>query len=79
MTIDAGSYPGDRHAEPPGRVRPTVLPAGARELSTLARIDYEDAFLVGTGLAQDRTAQDRTASNGPGKSWKVPRRARAAH
>jgi hypothetical protein len=57
MTVDAGSHPGDRHAEPPGRVRPTALPAGARELATLDRIDYEDAFLVDTGLAQDRTAE----------------------
>jgi hypothetical protein len=57
MTINAGSYPGDRHAEAPGRVRQTVLPAGTRELATLAHIDYEDAFLVGTGLAQDRTAE----------------------
>ena len=75
MTIGAGSYPGDRHAEAPRRVRQTVLPAGTRELSTLARIDYQDAFLVGTGPARDRTAR----SNGPGKSWKAPRRARAAH
>ena len=57
MTINAGSYPGDRHAEAPGRVRQTVLPAGTRELATLAHIDYEDAFLVGTGLAQDLTAE----------------------
>lgn len=57
MTINAGSYPGDRHAEAPRRVRQTVLPAGTRELATLAHIDYEDAFLVGTGLAQDLTAE----------------------
>jgi hypothetical protein len=57
MIVDADSCPGDRHAEVPGRVRQTVLPAGARELATLARIDYEDAFLVGAGLAQDRTAE----------------------
>lgn len=57
MTTGAGSYPGDRHPEAPGRVRQIVLPAGPRELSTLARIDYEDAFLVGTGLAGDRTAE----------------------
>jgi hypothetical protein len=57
MTIDAGSYPGDRHAEAPGRVRQTVLPPGTRGLSTLAHIDYQDAFLVETGLARDRTAE----------------------
>jgi hypothetical protein len=57
MTTGAGSYRGDRHAEAPRRVCQTVLPAGTRELSTLARIDYQDAFLVGTGPAQDRTAE----------------------
>ena len=57
MTIDAGRNPGGRPAEAPGRVRQTVLPPGVRELSTLARIDYEDAFLVDAGLAQDRTAE----------------------
>jgi hypothetical protein len=57
MTIGASSYPSDRPAETPGRVRQTVLPAGTRELATLARIDYEDAFLVDIGLAQDRTAE----------------------
>jgi hypothetical protein len=57
MSAEAGSYPGDRHAEVPGRVRQTVLPAGTRELATLACIDYEDAFLVDAGRAQDRTAE----------------------
>jgi hypothetical protein len=57
MTVDAGSYPGDGHAEAPGMVRQAGLPAGTRELPTLARIDYEDAFLVVAGLAQDRTAE----------------------
>ena len=44
-------------------MRQIGLPAGPRELATLAHIDYEDAFLVDTGLAQDRTAQDRTAQD----------------
>jgi hypothetical protein len=57
MAIDAGSYPGDRNMGAPGRVRQTVLPASTRELSTLAHIDYQDAFLVETGLAPDRTAE----------------------
>lgn len=57
MTIGAGSHPSDRPAAARGPVRPAVLPAGARALSTLTRIDYEDAFLVDTGLAQDRTAE----------------------
>ena len=68
MTIGASSYPSDRPAEAPGRVRQTVLPAGTRELSTLARIDYEDAFLVDVGLVQDGRR-----NNGPGKRWKPPR------
>jgi hypothetical protein len=57
MATGAGSYPGDRPAEAPGQVRQTALPAGTRELSTLAHIDYQDAFLVETGLARDRTAE----------------------
>ena len=57
MTIGAGSYPGGRPAEAHGQVRQTALPAGTRELSTLAHIDYQDAFLVETGLALDRTAE----------------------
>ena len=38
----------------PGQVRQVSLPADARELSTLARVDYEDAFLVDAG--SQRTA-----------------------
>lgn len=57
MTIGADSYPGGRTAEAPGQVRQTALPAGTRELSTLAHIDYQDAFLAETGLARDRTAE----------------------
>ena len=38
-------------------MRQTVLPASARELSTLAHIDYQDAFLVEAGLAPGRTAE----------------------
>ena len=33
----------------PGRVRQVVLPADARELTTLSRVDYEDAFVVDAG------------------------------
>ena len=57
MTIGAGRNPGGRPAEAPGQVRQTALPAGTRELSTLAHIDYQDAFLAETGLARDRTAE----------------------
>lgn len=33
------------------------VPPAARALSTLSRIDYEDAFLVDVGPARDRTAE----------------------
>ena len=33
----------------PGQVRQVSLPPDARELSTLARVDYEDAFVVDAG------------------------------
>lgn len=38
-------------------MRQIAVPPDARELSTLAHIDYEDAFLVETGRAGDRTAE----------------------
>jgi len=38
-----------------GRVRQVAMPPAARTLSTLSHVDYEDAFLVETGPAQDRT------------------------
>jgi hypothetical protein len=34
-----------------------AVPPAARALSTLARIDYEDAFFFGTGPVRDRTAE----------------------
>jgi hypothetical protein len=40
-----------------GGVRQVAVPPAARALSTLSRIDYEDAFLVETGPATDRTAE----------------------
>jgi hypothetical protein len=40
-----------------GRVRQTALPVAARALSTLARIDYQDAFFVDTGPGRDRTGE----------------------
>ncbi len=42
----------------PGRVRQVLLPADARALSTLARVDYEDAFIVEAG--GERTAEQWT-------------------
>jgi hypothetical protein len=34
-----------------------AVPPNARALSTLSRVDYEDAFVVETGRAQDQTAE----------------------
>jgi hypothetical protein len=39
----------------PGRVSQISLPADARALSTLSRVDYEDAFIVDAGA--ERTAE----------------------
>jgi hypothetical protein len=44
-------------AETAGDVRQMEVPAAARELSTLSRIDYEDAHLAETPTAQDLTAE----------------------
>lgn len=44
-------------AQTPDRVRHVPVPPDARALSTLARIDYENALLVDIGPAQDRTAE----------------------
>ena len=44
-------------AEAPGRVRQVALPPAARALSTLPQIDYEDAFVLDSGPAQDRTGE----------------------
>jgi hypothetical protein len=41
----------------PGRVRQVELPAQARALSTLPRIDYHDAFAVEAARGQGRTAE----------------------
>jgi hypothetical protein len=38
-------------------VRQIAVPPAARRRSTLSKIDYEDAFLVETGPAQGRTAE----------------------
>jgi hypothetical protein len=40
-----------------GRVRQVALPPAARALSTLSRIDYEDAFVLESGCAHDRTGE----------------------
>jgi hypothetical protein len=45
------------YGSPTGRVRQVELPPAARALSTLARIDYEDAFLADGAAAPDRTPE----------------------
>jgi hypothetical protein len=40
-----------------GTVRKVAVPATARRLGTLGRIDYEDAFVVNTGPTGGRTAE----------------------
>jgi len=57
FTAGTESHPNDPHVETPGRVRPVAVPPAARTLSTLPHIDDEDAFLVETGPAQDRTGE----------------------
>ena len=41
-----------------GDVRRTTVPPEARELSTLSRIDYEDAHVVEVAGAEERTAEE---------------------
>jgi hypothetical protein len=58
VIADRENHPNDPHVETPGRVRQVALPPAARALSTLSHVDYEDAFLVETGPAQDRTGEE---------------------
>jgi hypothetical protein len=55
QTKGKDAHPSDPPA--PGTVRQVTLPPAARALSPLSRVDYEDAFLVETGPAPDRTAE----------------------
>jgi hypothetical protein len=59
MRLPAGTdgHPNDPHVAAPGTVRQVTLPPAAGALSTLARVDYADAFLVETGPAHDRTGE----------------------
>ena len=57
MTAGTDSLPDDPQVAALGTVRQVPLPPAARTLRTLPRVDYEDAFLVETGPAQDRTAE----------------------
>ena len=51
MTAGTDSHPNDPHVEALGTVRQVTPPPAARALSTLCHVDYEDAFLAGTGPA----------------------------
>ena len=57
MTAGTDSLPDDPQVAALGTVRQVTLPSAARALSTLPRLDYEDAFLVETGPARDRTGE----------------------
>jgi hypothetical protein len=57
FTAGTDSHPNDPQVDTPGRVPQVAVPPAARTLSTLSHIDYEDAFLVETGPAQDRTGE----------------------
>lgn len=57
MTAAAGRLPEDAHDRAAGRVRQVALPAKARALSTLPRVDYHDAFLAEAGPAAGRTGE----------------------
>jgi hypothetical protein len=57
VTTGTDSHPDDPNGAAPGRVRQVTLPPAARALSTLSHVDYEDAFLVEAGPAQDRTGE----------------------
>jgi hypothetical protein len=57
MTAGFGHQASDPTAKTPGSVRQIALPPAARALSTFSRIDYDDAFLVEIGQAQDLTSE----------------------
>ena len=57
MTTSTDVHHDELHAGTPDRVRQIALPTTARALSTLARIDYADAFRVPAGAAGDRTGE----------------------
>ena len=57
MTAGTDSHPDDPHMEALGTVRQVMPPPAARALGALCHVDYEDAFLVGTGPAPGRTGE----------------------
>jgi hypothetical protein len=57
LTAGTHNHPNHLHAERPGSVRQVAVPPDARALSTLSQVDYEDAFVVETRAAQERTGE----------------------
>jgi hypothetical protein len=57
MTADAESHSSETNVGSVGSMRQVAVPSGARECSTLAHVDYEDAFLVETVAIQGRTGE----------------------
>jgi len=55
--VARNGYVGDPQLSGRGGVQQVAVPNAARELSTLARIDYEDAFLVDVGAPPTRAAE----------------------
>jgi len=58
LTVDAESDPSDMGMGSVGIVRQIPCPSGARNRSTLAQVNYEDAFLVETGAVRGWTGED---------------------
>jgi Protein of unknown function (DUF2867) len=56
-SVPRGGFVPDRPIASPGHVRRITVPPSARALSTLARVDYADAFLVEVDRVGDRTAE----------------------
>ena len=57
MTMGAEGHSDEPRVTAPAWVRQVTPPPAARALSTLSRVDYEDAFLVEAGPAQNRTGE----------------------
>jgi len=57
QALGAGPDPDDLPMAASGRVHQVTPPPYTRGLSTLSRVDYQDAFVVGTGPTQDLTAE----------------------
>ena len=57
LSADGGTHPDGLPTRASGTVRQVALPPAVRERGTIVHIDYEDAFLVETGSARDRTGE----------------------